>query len=676
MLRPTFMGFNTARTGLSASQKLLDVVGQNLTNVNTTGYTRQRVDLYAISSSSGMRMYPSKDALVGKGVEIGGVSQYRDSFLDKVYRDEASKAGVYAVENSALSDLESIFDEMTKEGIHNQISDLVDQLQELARNASTAELESSTRKSAETLCAIFNNYASRIDTVKDQQFEYLQSEAVTRVNDILKEIASLNKQIKTDNIAGNPSLELNDTRNMLLDELSQYVDINAKYTKEQIGPDTYVDVLSIDLRNSDGTKTTILDHVDYGSFAVDMYGDDAALSVTDVDGYTHDITDKIDKGQIAGYMNFINGGGSYKKIDVSGVNAKLKAIEYGDDIEKNRLELESDLGVTLTYADGELKMPDGTVLVDKNGAKNFVTHPNDDKIYLDNGSTVEDVTAKLSGNKLINKQVGNSSKGVQYYMGQIDMLANKLADVMNTANNTYEKMFVKEDDKFYYVHDDGERYEISESTGEKLIDLKDGTTIKIEVFEDKDNGYYILDNGNKKNWQEVNKPIFGSHDNGPINASNIIISPNWTSGTNSYITNRQPSFVGESEKSMVDWDEYDKAMEAGGANENINQMIYELSTRKHKFYIGNELMYEGTFQSAYANIAVDLNSEVKSTELLFQTHMSTLDSTELSREALSGVSLDEEGISMLTYSKSYNAAARLMTTLDEMLDTLINRMAV
>ena len=205
-----------------------------------------------------------------------------------------------------------------------------------------------------------------------------------------------------------------------------------------------------------------------------------------------------------------------------------------------------------------------------------------------------------------------------------------------------------------------------------------GTTIEVK-FDAKD-GYYVEANDNgttyKKNWREVNKPLFGSHDNGPINASNIIISPEWNSGMNSYITNRKPSFIGDNDKSMVDWGEYDKAMEAGGANENINQMIYELSTRKHKFYVGNELMYEGTFQSAYANIAVDLNSEVKGTELLFETHMSTLDSTELSREALSGVNLDEEGISMLTYSKSYNAAARLMTTLDEMLDTLINRMAV
>jgi len=57
MLRPTFSGFQVAKRGLSVSQKLLDVTGQNITNINTDGYTRQRVDLYSISFSSGSSHY-------------------------------------------------------------------------------------------------------------------------------------------------------------------------------------------------------------------------------------------------------------------------------------------------------------------------------------------------------------------------------------------------------------------------------------------------------------------------------------------------------------------------------------------------------------------------------------------------------------------------------------------
>ncbi|MEG0108609.1 MAG: flagellar basal body protein, partial [Lachnospiraceae bacterium] len=87
MLRSTFSGFTTARLAMRASQGSLDVVGQNIANLNTDGYTRQRLDVVSIHNSN------SGPLAIGYGVEIKSISQVRDPFLDVQYRSQIAKVG-------------------------------------------------------------------------------------------------------------------------------------------------------------------------------------------------------------------------------------------------------------------------------------------------------------------------------------------------------------------------------------------------------------------------------------------------------------------------------------------------------------------------------------------------------------------------------------------------------
>ena len=74
----TFGSFNTVRLGIYAAQKGLDVTGNNITNINTTGYTRQRLDQVSLMSSATDRYLSSHKVRVGQGVVLNGVSQIRD----------------------------------------------------------------------------------------------------------------------------------------------------------------------------------------------------------------------------------------------------------------------------------------------------------------------------------------------------------------------------------------------------------------------------------------------------------------------------------------------------------------------------------------------------------------------------------------------------------------------
>ena len=93
-MRPTFMGFEVQKRTLMMAQKHQDITGNNLSNINTPGYTRQRVDIYSMYVSGlGETRWSSRSATLsmqGQGVNAYGVSQIRDVYIDKRYRENVS----------------------------------------------------------------------------------------------------------------------------------------------------------------------------------------------------------------------------------------------------------------------------------------------------------------------------------------------------------------------------------------------------------------------------------------------------------------------------------------------------------------------------------------------------------------------------------------------------------
>jgi len=320
MLRSTFLGFRTATSALKVNQSIMDVVGQNMSNINTSGYTRQRLDINSVAFNTRDIKYGPTGVVIGQGVQANGVSQYRDEFLDLRYRLQAAKAGSEEVQLEALNDLESVMDEISTEKLEGQFSDLLAQLHSLASSPSDPVMEGVVRTSAQMLTQMLNNYSQQINTIGDQQLEYLRDGALVKVNQLMDNIAKLNKQIRNDNISGNPALELNDQRNMLIDELSSYLDIEVVVTPESIGGGKTVDVLSIELKGSDNGSVPkknikLVDNDKHATLAMnDTITDKVALKLTDTEGKNFDDADfnsNIKGGQIEGYLKFLNGKGDF-----------------------------------------------------------------------------------------------------------------------------------------------------------------------------------------------------------------------------------------------------------------------------------------------------------------------------------------------------------------------------
>lgn len=238
MVRPTFLGMETMKSAIFANQKSLDIVGNNISNLDTAGYTRQRVDRASVAISSySTRVASSRVGLAGQGVESLGVSQMRDAFLDKRFREEYSKAAYHSQAAELLSDIQSalgdgqdLTDESMLTGAFQQIFESINDYSQDPTMDAQANLVMAAFKN---MTQVLQQLDARLDNVAQQQIYDMQID-VDRTNDILEQLAHLNKMISEDaTVLTDPDNEyfrpneLLDQRNLLLDELAGYGDISV-----------------------------------------------------------------------------------------------------------------------------------------------------------------------------------------------------------------------------------------------------------------------------------------------------------------------------------------------------------------------------------------------------------------------------------------------------------------
>lgn len=255
----TFGAFSMAKLGIWASQKAMQVTGNNITNINTPGYTRQELKLDSLYVGGSDRYASKWDAKVGSGVIVSGVRQIRSPYLDIRYRTENSTTGHWEESLNGFYGLSSILDEVGKgeddEGIlEAAFQNMIEQLTHYnTSGAGENTFDTVFRGSVSQVLSIFNNYANKLENLYETTKESLQEDVKT-VNGILSDIRHLNVQIRKADIHGSNALELRDTRNLLIDELSRYMKINVIYDEEDIGSGIMVEKLTIRLDSNDDSS--------------------------------------------------------------------------------------------------------------------------------------------------------------------------------------------------------------------------------------------------------------------------------------------------------------------------------------------------------------------------------------------------------------------------------------
>ena len=221
----TFSGLNTANTALSAAQRAMDVTGQNIANVNTDGYSRQRVDLQSVGGSVVPAIW-AVSSQVGQGVNSDQVSRIRDAFLEGRAQTEHAKTASLTTQSDALGQVEQAFREPGDTGIQAMLSNMWAGWGDVAKAPMDAGARTQLLQRSQTLVAGMHATSAALDAQWSQNHDTLQT-LVTDANATASSIADLNQAIKRATQADLPSNELQDKRDTLVLKLSEQLGATA-----------------------------------------------------------------------------------------------------------------------------------------------------------------------------------------------------------------------------------------------------------------------------------------------------------------------------------------------------------------------------------------------------------------------------------------------------------------
>jgi flagellar hook-associated protein 1 len=270
----TFHGLEMAKQALFTQQSALYTTGHNISNANTEGYTRQRVNFETLPAyPAGSRNRPQIPGQIGQGVQAGSVERIRDSFLDLQYRAENTKNGYWQSMSDSLYRMESLLNEPSDSGLSKTMNQFWQSLQDLAVNPDSTSSRSVVVQRGQTVADTFNYLRKNLETMQSDTRKQIEV-TIDDANSMLRRINDLNEQIKRVEPHGYLPNDLYDERDVLIDKLSGIVNIKVERVKSAES--------SLDIAGG-LTKITLLD--DNGNPVIDLInpGDDPSFKQFDLD---------------------------------------------------------------------------------------------------------------------------------------------------------------------------------------------------------------------------------------------------------------------------------------------------------------------------------------------------------------------------------------------------------
>lgn len=213
---------NSGKTSLLTNQKSIEIVGNNIANVNTEGYSRQRAELMQIPAVN------FGDFFIGQGVTVSDVSRDYSVFINRQLQEKSIEYGEETGKSNSLTEMERIFN-VSEDNLASQINDFFDAWQELTVNPSGQVERDVVLQRGQLLGDAFRGITDEMDTVVENMNTEIIGEVET-LNEKITEIANLNERINLVEISGQTANSARDQRDLLVKDLS-----------ETLGVQTYTD---------------------------------------------------------------------------------------------------------------------------------------------------------------------------------------------------------------------------------------------------------------------------------------------------------------------------------------------------------------------------------------------------------------------------------------------------
>lgn len=605
----TFFGLTIGTTGMYGANIGLNTTAHNVANTETEGYTRQTVKTAADTPLRANGTY----GMIGTGVSVLSIDQQRDAYYDEKYRSNNTLGGYYNAQEYYLQSIEDYFNEIQLEGFTTNFNKFFDSLQELSKDPANLTVRTQTNNYAQSFCDFINSLQTSMEQLQENvNFEVRTM--VDSINSYAIQIAGLTKQINTLEVTGGKANDLRDQRNLLIDELSNIV--NIEVTEKTVGSDE-AGVTSYIVKVG---ETTLVDTFEAHSMKV--VPREEKLYQSDIEGLYNIVWDSNQN-----FNPLVNGG-------------RLQALyEMRDG--NNRQYFNGH--TTASYGDDFITVTDTSVNKVENlhiAPRGIITVGNRDYVY--NGFQV---TADEDGNYVyefaledtikkdvdeVEVAVGQSIdyKGIAYYMQQL---------------NEFTRVFTK---KFNDVHKMG--VDLNNEPGLDYFNSRNTVSGENYVFgtseEDLDNG--IIISSQTGEYALEDEPInYGSYYF--MTASGICVTDEVYNNPD-HIATATDIINGESRNDIV-------------------LDLIELKSDVHMFKQGTP---SGFLQALIAELGIDSAKAVSFKE----NQQDIVNTIQNQRLSISGVDMDEESMNLVRYQNAYNLSAKVVSTMNEIYDRLINYM--
>lgn len=627
----TFLGLNTAYLGLSAANASLNTTANNISNVETEGYSRQHTVQQA---SEAMRTFTTYGC-AGAGVEVLAIERYRDEFYDTKYWNNNSNVGEYSTKDYYMKMIENYFRDDGEEGpligFNTIYEEMMKALEEVKKQSGTPEARREFVGTAQSLAEYFNTMAANMQKLQKDVNDEIKTK-VDEINSISQEIATLNKQINVIELSGSAANELRDKRALLIDQLSEIVDVDTTEMPitDPNNPDRYTGATRFIVKIAGGQ--TLVDDTSYNTLECVARKSYEKVNQSDVDGL-YDI--KWSNGNRFSLTNSRIGGELKGLIQMrDGNNAEyFNGTVTGTDrvtVEDGTKHTTVTVGVTADY----LKDLSRCTLPDNGGQislGNKVYYYDSWTFNYDAASDSYSYTFVLSDESknestgtggLLGKEatVGSAVnyQGVPYYMEQMNEWVREFAQAFNDIMTQAGAVDNNGDPaQFFFL--------ANKATDNAQWGFQDS------YKKDPDGSFSISVHDDSYYW---------------LTATNFAVSAEIVGDPNKMATH-----TGESSQT----DKYDVVEDLMDLKRSTDKMAFRGCTSGAFLQcilsdISLNAQRADTFSKNYQNIASTIHNQ---------------------RLSVSGVDEDEEAISLVKYENAYTLASKMIQTLTEIYDRLI-----
>lgn len=635
-----FFGLSISYSGLLASNAALNTTANNIANVQTEGYSRQQVSQQAAGALRVFQTY----GCAGAGVETLAIERVRDEFYDGRYWDNQSKVGEYNQKQYYMTQIESYFDDNGKNSGFKTIFDqlMVTGMQELLKNPDDATTKSQFVGYAGALTEYFNGLAGNLQKLQKDVNQELKLK-VDEINSLAGEIATLNKQINTIELTGVKANALRDRRTLLIDQLSEIVDVDVTETPvvDTNNPDRLTGANRYIVKIAGGQ--ILVDDSEYNGLECVAREAYEKVNQTDIDGL-YDVY--WENGQKFNLYNAAMGGSLRGLVQMrdgnNGENFTGKVTGTGTSVdEQGKIHDMVTIQVSKTYLTdlNKCNLSDQGGIINLGNQEFYYDSWEYEISYDANGEAVYSYTFTLSDSekndlRLTNDRVGKTAsigaglsyQGVPYYMNQMNewvrTFAEKFNDILTSGyasdNEKGIRMFTgdKTTTDAQYEFPDDFRYDSF-----TYEDYVNGGNQSMKVKNSSDS-YYRLTAAN----------------------FSIVTAMELDPGR---MANRYEQGDGVEQSDLL-------------------QDLKNLATNK------DQMSFRGASASEFLQcILSDVALNTQRAETFQQSFKDVANTIDTQRLSISGVDEDEEAVSLIKYQNGYNLASKMIQTLTEIYDRLI-----